>query len=145
MGFIWNKSTHQAANQYNFGKPLPLLADENLIHWLKENKGKNEALLVLGWTEAQAIYYVLQNDFRLQSRSSNSFYLQDSFRSKNKEFFAKEEQNYLDDMKVEKPKFIVDTWNLLTEIKGTKIPQFVAQNYTLKVSTPRYQIYQRID
>lgn len=145
LGFVWNKLKHQEFNQYNFGKPLNSLADTNLISWLTKNKGKNESLLVLGWTESQAIYYVLQNDFRLQSRSSHSFYIQDSFRTKNSVYFEKEEQIFLEDMQKEKPQFIVDTWNLLPEIKGTKIPQFVAQNYQLKLSTDKYQIYERND
>lgn len=145
IGFLWNKLNHKNIEQFNFGKSLPSLVDEPLVHWLKIHHRKEESILILDWTKGQAMYYLLMDQYQVMSRSSNIFTIVDSFKSNNKAYFNKEEQIVLEDLNANRPLYIVDTWNLLPEIKGTKIPQFVAQNYQLKVSTDKYQIYERND
>jgi hypothetical protein len=61
------------------GKPLLSLANPELIHYLQKNKPKNASILVIGWTQAQAIYYLLRDDYRPTYRSSQFFDYRDTF------------------------------------------------------------------
>ena len=74
---------------------------------------------------------------------SNFFYYKNSFETKNARIFKNEETLLLNALEAEKPLFIVDTWNLLNELKGTRLPLFVANHYDLKLTLNKNKVYQR--
>jgi hypothetical protein len=144
IGLIKSKLLHQPENQFEFGKPLQSLANEELTNWLKLHKGKHPAsLIVLGWTQAQAIYYVLREDFSTSARSSHVFYLLDSFQNKNWEFFNKEQEIFLDDIKKDEPLFIVDNWGIMDKLKGQKFTDYILSHYDYQISFAENKVYKR--
>jgi hypothetical protein len=141
---VWNKNTSKPVDHLTFGKPLHTIIEKDLVDWLKKHRqSKEEAILSIGWTQSQALYYELQDDFKPMYSKSNFFYYKNSFETQNTYLFNKEETYLLKALQAEKPLFIVDTWDLLKELKGTRLPLFVAQNYDLKFSLNKNTVYQR--
>jgi len=141
---VWNKITSKSVDHLTFGKPLHTIIEKDLVDWLKKHRqSKEEAILSIGWTQSQALYYELQDDFKPMYSKSNFFYYKNSFETQNTYLFNKEETYLLKALQAEKPLFIVDTWDLLKELKGTRLPLFVAQNYDLKFSLNKNTVYQR--
>ena len=141
---IWNKMNANSVDHLTFGKPLNSIIEKELVDWLKNHRqSKQEAILSIGWTESQALYYKLQDDFKPMYSKSNFFYYKYSFETKNTVIFKKEESILIKALASEKPLFIVDTWNLLNELKGTQLPQFVANHYDLKLTLNKNKVYQR--
>jgi hypothetical protein len=144
IGLIWNKATRQPVEQYNFGKPFKKLANEELVHWLKLHKDTTQnSLVILGWTQAQALYYVLRGDFSSKIRTSHSFCIQDSFQKKNWADFNQQEEIFLSDIQKEKTLYIVDTWNLIEKFKGQKISNYILANYDYQISFAENKVYKR--
>jgi hypothetical protein len=141
---VWNKMNAKSVDHLTFGKPLNSIIEKELIDWLKNHRqSKEETILAIGWTQSQALYYELQDDFKPMYSKSNFFYYKSSFETKNALIFNKEETILIKALETEKPLFIVDTWNLLNDLKGTKLPQFVANHYDLKLTLNKNKVYQR--
>jgi len=141
---FWNKISSKSVDHLSFGKPLNSIIEKELIDWLKDyHTAKKETILSLGWTQSQAMYYELQDDYLPMYSKSNFFYYKNSFETNNTVIFKKEESILINALASEKPLFIVDTWNLLAELKGTQLPQFVANHYDLKLTLNKNKVYQR--
>jgi hypothetical protein len=141
---VWNKISSKSVEHLSFGKPLNSIIEKELIDWLKNHHtAKKETILSLGWTQSQALYYELQDDYLPMYSKSNFFYYKNSFETKNTVIFKKEESILINALASEKPLFIIDTWNLLAELKGTQLPQFVANHYDLKLTLNKNKVYQR--
>ena len=141
---VWNKISSKSVEHLSFGKPLNSIIEVELIDWLKDHHtAKKESILSIGWTQSQAMYYELQDDYLPMYSKSNFFYYKNSFETKNTVIFKKEESILINALASEKPLFIVDTWNLLAELKGTQLPQFVANHYDLKLTLNKNKVYQR--
>jgi hypothetical protein len=144
IGLVWNKATRQPVEQYNFGKSFKNLANEELVQWLKSHKGSTQnSLVILGWTQAQALYYVLRNDFSSMIRTSHSFCIQDSFQKKNWPDFNQQEEIFLSDIQKEKTLYIVDTWNLIEKFRGQKFSNYILANYDYQISFAENKVYKR--
>jgi len=141
--FSWNKIVHHSTAQYDFGKHLQTLANEKLITWLKNQKNKNQPIIITGWTQAQAIYYVLGNDYQPAYRSSHCFYFQDSFINKKRLIFNREQEILMEDIVKYKPIYIVDTWKLIQQFKGEKITDFILKNYEYQITFDENIVYRR--
>ena len=141
---VWNKISSKSIEHLSFGKPLNTIIEKDLVDWLKKHRqSKEEAILSIGWTQSQALYYELQDDFKPMYSKSNFFYYKNSFETKNARIFKNEETLLLNALEAEKPRFIVDTWDLLNELKGTRLPLFVANHYDLKLTLNKNKVYQR--
>ena len=141
---VWNKISSKSVEHLSFGKPLNTIIEKDLVDWLKKHsQSKEEAILSIGWTQSQALYYELQDDFKPMYSKSNFFYYKNSFETKNARIFKNEETLLLNALEAEKPRFIVDTWDLLNELKGTRLPLFVANHYDLKLTLNKNKVYQR--
>ena len=141
---IWNKISSKSVEHLTFGIPLNWIIEVELIDWLKDHHtAKKESILSLGWFQSQAMYYELQDDYLPMYSKSNFFYYKNSFETNNTLIFKKEESILINALASEKPLFIVDTWNLLAELKGTQLPQFVANHYDLKLTLNKNKVYQR--
>lgn len=144
IGFVWSKATQQSIAPYNFGKPFKNLANEKLVDWLKTHKDiSNNSIVILGWTQAQALYYVLRNDFSSNIRTSHSFCIRDSFEKKNWTDFQKQESIFLADIQKENTLYIVDTWNLIEQFKGQKISNYISTHYDYQISFDENKVYRR--
>lgn len=139
---VMDKIQHKSIDQYTFGKPFSLLVNEEMKSYLLAHKVPKATLLSLGWTQSHALYYELQNDFDLTYRSSQCSYYERAFKEKNTYMFQKEEQVLFEDLHKKMPYFIVDTWDLVTQFKGTKLPAFVDKYYELKLKRKDFAIYQ---
>lgn len=141
---VWNKMNAKSVDHLTFGKPLNSIIEKELVDWLENHRqSKQEAILSIGWTQSQALYYQLQDDFKPMYSKSNFFYYKNSFETKNTLIFKKEETILIKALASEKPLFIVDTWNLLNELKGTQLLQFVANHYDLRLTLNKNKVYQR--
>ena len=142
---VWNKITDKPSEHLTFGKPYNSIVEKELVAWLKKHRPskKEESLLAIGWTQAQVLYYELQDDFQPMYSKSNFFYYKNSFETKNALIFNKEEGILIKALETEKPLFIVDTWNLLNDLKGTKLPLYVTSHYDLKFTLNNNKVYQR--
>ena len=141
---VWNKMNAKSVDHLSFGKPLNSIIEKELIDWLKNHRqSKEETILAIGWTQSQALYYELQDDFKPMYSKSNFFYYKSSFETKNALIFNKEETILIKALETEKPLFIVDTWNLLNDLKGTKLPLYVTTHYDLTFTLNKNKVYQR--
>lgn len=143
ISLVYEKFTKSTENKYDMGKPLLSLANPELIHYLQKNKPKNASILVIGWTQAQAIYYLLQDDYRPINRSSHAFYLKNFLKDKNWFYFNKEQNNYLEDLQKDPPLFIVDTWVLMEDMKGQRLTNYILANYDYQISFSENKVYKR--
>lgn len=139
---IFEKLGRQSDNKLIFGKPFSILVNSEMKEWLLANKVPKASILSLGWTQSQAMYYILQDDFDIIYRSSHCSYYERSFRVKNTYMFQREERALFEDLNKKMPYFIVDTWELVTKFKGTALPEFVAKHYELKLKRKDFTIYQ---
>jgi hypothetical protein len=145
IGFVYGKFTKSNENKYDMGKPLLSLANPELIHYLQKNKPKNASILVIGWTQAQAIYYLLRDDYRPTYRSSQFFDYRDTFEKNDSIRFKQYEVDLLEDIKKNPPVFIVDTWNLINITKKTQMMQYVHQNYHLVSEFKENKLLKKIE
>jgi hypothetical protein len=143
INFISNTILNKPTEQFRFGKPYQIIIDKNLINWLIDNKTANASILSIGWDQSQVMYYLLQDDYSIIHRQSHFFYYKNSFETKNKSIFDREDEMLLSDLKSTPPEIIVDTWNLVTITKGSLLQKYVNQYYTVKLTTKNYTVYKK--
>lgn len=103
----------------------------------------NTPIICLGWFDSSILYYKLRNHYTAYARNSSTFYFKKSFENKNWKFFRQTEQRLKEDILWHPPTYIVDTWGIVNQVKGTWLNTYVHQTYTLTKSFGKVDIYER--
>jgi len=140
---IWGKFNSKNTEILYIGVPLQKFSNNDLTSYLKNNHINNSSILILGWFNTQTMYYLLQDEYRPNNRSSHAFYLKSFFKDKNWFYFNKEQNNYLEDLRKDPPLFIIDTWDLIEDLKGQRLTNYILANYDYQISFAENKVYKR--
>jgi hypothetical protein len=147
LAFIFFYQTIE--NRENNSKMINLIESQKVermvlkkITNLLVNKSSQETILILGFYKAVPFYYRLSQNFNFCYRAANTqfitlFYL----KGRKNKFFKVEDNNLYYDIMRSKPKYIIDTDNILSKISKSKSVALIMRNYKLDTLTEIGVIY----
>lgn len=107
----------------------------------KTNKDQNK-IFIMGWFVAQGFYYELLKYCVPISKSAQNQYLMDFYNYSEWAKYKVEEEKILHELKSDKPKWIIDSEEILIHLQKFPIRKYITENYQLALQTKSITVYQ---
>lgn len=107
---------------------------------------QNETIIILGFFEAVPMYYQLSNHFNFSYRTANTQFITLFYqKGLNNQFFRKEDERLVEDIKIGRPHFIIDTESILSKISRSRTALIIKSKYKIYKKCDKYIIYKCIN
>jgi hypothetical protein len=105
-------------------------------------KQKKESILILGFFEAVPMYYRASKHFTFCYRTANTQFITLFYqKGLNNQYFKKEDERLIDDIKKGKPYYIIDTEACIQKIQRSRSATYINQHYIKELSCEGYLVY----
>ena len=109
-------------------------------------KNKKESILILGFFEAVPMYYKASKHFNFSYRTANTQFITLFYqKGLNNQFFRKEDERLVEDIKIGRPHFIIDTESILSKISRSRTALIIKSKYKIYKKCDKYIIYKCIN
>ena len=123
-------------------KEIDLNERKNIIYLLNQKHISGDKIHVLGWFIGLGFYYELLKKYEPISRSATSQYLERRFNKYAKSIYTQEEKILIGEYISQKPRFILDSENVLLMVKNQFLENFVTKNYHQILKSKHFTLWQ---